>query len=98
MNKAKINYYVDFLLLLAFIGTAKTGLFLFFFMPSGVRQSGRQVFMGIAKSTWVDIHNWLGIAMVVAVIVHYLLHWDWLVCMTKSLFAKKIKNNDVCEK
>ncbi len=96
MNKAKINYYVDFLLLLAFIGTAKTGLLIFFFMPSGVRRGGWQEFMGIAKSTWTDIHNWLGIAMVVIVIVHYLLHWNWLVCMTKSIFGKK--NNEACEK
>lgn len=31
-------------------------------------------------------HTAFGWAFVVLVIIHFLLHWNWLVCITKSLF------------
>jgi hypothetical protein len=34
------------------------------------------------------IHEWLGIAAGGAIIVHLLLHWDWIVGVTRRLFGK----------
>lgn len=89
MNKAKLNYLVDFLLFISFFITAATGLVLFFFIPSGVRQGGYQTFIGIMKATWTDTHNYAGLAMIILSLIHLILHWNWIVCMTKNLFEKK---------
>jgi hypothetical protein len=38
--------------------------------------------------TGVAIHEWLGIAFGAAIITHLLLHWQWIVEITKRLFGK----------
>lgn len=86
MNKAKINYIIDFMTFVSFIFTAVSGLAIFFFMPSGVRQGRLQEFMGIQKGTWSAVHDWFGIIFVILVIMHFFLHWNWIVCMTKNFF------------
>ncbi len=37
-------------------------------------------------STGIPIHEWLGLAVGGVIIVHLLLHWDWIVKTTRSLF------------
>jgi cytochrome b subunit of formate dehydrogenase len=84
MNKTKVNYAVDAIALVSFLVTAVTGLAMFFFMPGGVRQGRVQQFLGIQKGTWTGVHDWAGIVVIVAVLIHVILHWNWIVCMTKS--------------
>jgi cytochrome b subunit of formate dehydrogenase len=92
MDKNKINYIIDFLMTVSFIFVAISGLVIFFFLPSGVRQGGWQEFWGIEKNVWTDIHNWSGIVFVVLVLLHFILHWQWLVCMTKNIFSNEKEN------
>lgn len=40
------------------------------------------------RLTGIAIHEWLSIAFGAAIIVHLLLHWDWLVATTKRIFSK----------
>ncbi|MBN2142201.1 DUF4405 domain-containing protein [Candidatus Woesearchaeota archaeon] len=96
MNKIKVNYIVDAILGLSFIVTAVTGMLLFIFMPSGVRQGRLQEFLGVTKETWTFYHDWAGIIMIALALVHLILHWNWIVCMTKSFF-KKNAAGDSCE-
>ncbi|BFT94116.1 MAG: hypothetical protein MNSN_05290 [Minisyncoccus archaeiphilus] len=42
MNKLKINYLVDFIAFISFLVTSVTGLIIFIFLPSGVRQGRLQ--------------------------------------------------------
>jgi predicted ferric reductase len=89
MSKNKLNFLVDFLALLSFLVTAKTGLIIFFFLPDGVRQGRYQEFFGIAKSTYSAIHDWAGIILIILVVIHLILHWQWIVCSIKNLFKKE---------
>lgn len=98
MNKQKVNYFIDFLALISFIATAISGLAIKFFMPSGVRQGRLQEFLGIQKGAWSEIHDWSGILLIIFVIIHIILHWNWIVSMTKNMFQpnngeNKTKNN-----
>lgn len=96
MNKPKINYTIDLLTLISFLITAFSGLAIKFFMPSGVRQGRLQEFLGIQKGVWSEIHDWFGILFIVLAIIHLVLHWDWIVCMTKNVFkADKCENNKI---
>ena len=94
MKKTQINYIVDILALVSFVVTAITGLVLKFFLPSGVRQSRLQEFWGIPKGTWTEIHDWFGILFIIFTLIHLVLHWNWIVCMTKNIFTS---DNKECE-
>ena len=91
MEKSKINYIIDALIAISFLVVAITGLVMFFFLPSGVQRGGYQEFLGIIKHVWIDIHNWSGIILIILVIVHLILHWNWIGHMTKNIWSKKEK-------
>ncbi len=88
MNKTKVNYVVDFFAFISFLITAISGLAIKFFMPGGVRQGRLQEFLGVQKENWSQIHDWFGILLIILVVIHFILHWDWIICMTKNVFGK----------
>jgi hypothetical protein len=90
-KKAKLNYAVDMVIGLAFILSALSGLVLFF-APSGY-QGGRnpyylQPVLFLSTHTWSVLHTWGSIAMISGVGAHLLLHWEWMVCMTRRLLTR----------
>ncbi|MDD3487378.1 MAG: DUF4405 domain-containing protein [Candidatus Moranbacteria bacterium] len=89
MAKAKTNYIIDFLLLVSFLVTAVSGFVMAAALPSGVGRGSSQSFLGIARHGWVGIHDFFGIVLVILVILHFILHWNWLACMTKNFFKKE---------
>jgi len=89
MDKVKINYFIDILLVISFIVVAITSLILFFFLPSGVRQAGYHTFLGMTKHTWSEIHSISGFSMLALSLVHIILHFKWLTTMSKTTFKKK---------
>lgn len=93
MNRNKLNFIVDFFAFISFLVVAKTGLIIFLFLPEGVRQGRYQEFFGITKSTYSFIHDWAGIVMIVLVVIHFILHWRWIVCSFKNVFKKQSDNN-----
>ncbi|MFZ1397885.1 MAG: cytochrome b/b6 domain-containing protein [Candidatus Promineifilaceae bacterium] len=40
------------------------------------------------RFTGIPIHEWLGIAFGIALIYHLLLHWDWIISISKRLFRR----------
>lgn len=89
MNKPIVNYVVDALMAVSFVVTAVSGVVMFFFLPDQVRGGGFNQFFGITKSTWKVYHDWSGLLMIILVLIHLILHWNWMVCMTKSFFKKR---------
>jgi cytochrome b561 len=73
---------------ISFFIVAITGLTIFFFIPRGTKGAGYQEFIGIAKQDWAFIHQWAGILLVILVGIHLILHWKWIVCMTRDIFKK----------
>ena len=89
-NKARINYVVDLVIAVGFLLTAVSGLVLFFAGSSGGFQGGRnpryvQEVAFLSRYTWRALHDCVGIAMVAGVLAHLVLHWKWIVCMTRNL-------------
>jgi len=41
-----------------------------------------------ARTVWVLIHKWGGFAVGVAALAHLILHWRWLVRMTRREFVR----------
>lgn len=88
MKKTKLNYLVDLCMGLCFLVVAITGVIIFLFLPSGIRRGGYQQFWGITKQNWENIHDWAGIILLIFIVLHLILHWSWIVSMTKALFRE----------
>jgi hypothetical protein len=89
LNKQKLNYLTDLVLTTLFFGVAGTGLFMYFFIPSGVQRGRYLVYMGLTKATWVWIHSRFGILMLILVIIHLVLHRKWIICTTRNFFRRE---------
>lgn len=85
----KLNYWVD-VLLVVFLGlVGGTGLILKFFFVSGVPGAGRRVlFFGFDKMSFLHFHEVVGFFMLIFMLLHLVLHFEWLSRMTKKLFSK----------
>jgi uncharacterized iron-regulated membrane protein len=86
MNRSTINYLVDFVGLICFVLVSITGVILYH-IPEG-RRSGWEMFWGVTKHTWQDIHDYSGFLLIAVVAIHLLLHLTWIWCMTKNLFRR----------
>jgi len=86
MEKNTFKYILDLGMGLSFLIVALTGIFKF---------TGFREFFGITLGyrdppmpliSW--FHDWSGVLMAVIVLIHLILNWDWIVCMTKGFFIK----------
>lgn len=90
-SKAKLNFVVDVMILVAFIAATLSGLILMT-MPQGGYQGGRnpafnQTVLFLTRHEWNDLHVWASLAMIAGIVVHLVLHWRWIVCMVRRLVA-----------
>ncbi|WP_255352009.1 DUF4405 domain-containing protein [Methanosarcina sp. Kolksee] len=79
-----------------FFIVAGTGLVMYFLIPSGIPRGQYVVYMGLTKATWIWIHSKAGILIVILIVVHLILHGQWILCTTKRFFRIG-KKNAVCE-
>ncbi|HWQ49733.1 MAG TPA: DUF4405 domain-containing protein [Methanosarcina sp.] len=96
VSRLKINYLIDLILTTLFFVVASTGLFMYFLIPSGIPRGRYVVYMGLTKATWIWVHSRAGILIVILIVVHFILHSQWIICTTKSFFRKG-KKNAICE-
>jgi len=76
MSKARINFWLDVVIGIAFLFSAISGLV--FLLP--VNSAG---ILGIGYKLWSDLHTWSSLVMIVGVVAHVALHWKWIVAMIK---------------
>ena len=91
--RRKTQHYILFVILfLLGLFQAVSGFILWFGLARGGGQ-GRgwgggtaTTFWSLTRHTWTDIHSWVAVALLVIIITHLILHWKWIVYVTKSLF------------
>ena len=76
MNKLKLNYFVDIGMAIAFVIVTVTGILK---LPA----------LGGQTEAYMFLHDWSGVVLAAFVLLHLILHWNWIVCMTKSCIFKK---------
>lgn len=104
MRKATLNYMLDMVIALAFVVSALTGV-AFLFMGEGGYQGGRNPafetsLLGLSRRTWSDLHTWGSLVMIAGVGMHLVLHWKWIVCMTRNLLPfrpRRVSAQETCE-
>jgi hypothetical protein len=90
MRKATRNYILALVMALLALCQAVSGFVLWVVLPRGY-MGGRDTDSTFIwpRDSWINIHDWTAIALVVIVLVHVILHWGWIVRMTKSYFRPK---------
>jgi len=84
MKKSLYLFALVVFLLAAGLVETVSGFILWFVLPSGGGRRGLELtYLGISRHTWIDIHDWVAVALVAIVLVHLLLHWKWVLHMTK---------------
>ncbi|MCK4725728.1 MAG: DUF4405 domain-containing protein [Anaerolineales bacterium] len=82
------NWMIDITLFISAVLASISGIY-FLYLPIGGYQGGRNPYYGIRilfeRHTWSEIHIWTGVLMIVVVLVHVPIHWDWIVNMTKRM-------------
>jgi len=83
MNKIKLNYWIDIGLALSFLICFITGLIKW---PKLIKIIGVSAYKVLPKSNISTLHDVSGLIMGILVIIHLVLHWKWIVSVTKSIF------------
>jgi hypothetical protein len=94
LSKAKLNFVVDAVILIAFLASAVSGVVLMN-MPHGGYQGGRNPdfnasVLSLSRSEWNDLHVWSSLGMIAGIGVHLLLHWRWIVCTVKRFGRTRV--------
>ncbi|NMC52741.1 MAG: DUF4405 domain-containing protein [Chloroflexi bacterium] len=86
-EKTRKFWTVDALLGISAVIATVSGVY-FLFSPLGY-QGGRNPLYSTTilfdRTTWDLLHTWFGLLMVVIAAIHLILHWDWVVKMTKKM-------------
>jgi len=104
IKRGTLNYIVDIVIGAGFIVSMASGI-VFLFLPSGGGfQGGRNIYfqaeiLGMSRWFLKDLHTYSSILMGVGVLGHLVLHWNWIVCMTRNIFLRgeKKSSRNVCE-
>ncbi len=94
-TKIKTNFIVDAIGYLAFLALVSSGLIMsYVLLPGRDRAAGSPTtLLGYGRHDWGDIHFWAGMIFLAAIIVHLLLHWDWLVGVFRKFMSVESKKS-----
>ena len=80
--KLRQNWWIDALLGLSALIAILSSLY-FLIYPVGGYQGGRNPYYNAVlvfnRSTWDLLHTWSGLGMILAALIHILIHWDWII-------------------
>jgi hypothetical protein len=85
MDPTKRNYIIDILLGLDFLVVLATGIIQFLSLHDifGIRS------WGLPFNTILTVHVWSGMVLLVLIVAHIAVHWQWVANVTRMMFAKK---------
>ena len=95
MRRTTRNYIINAIFSLLMLFQGVSGFILWFLLPGGYRYRGGAGGGGdvdgtflLARHDWLDVHKWAAVALLVMFAVHILVHWQWIIRMTKSYFRQ----------
>ena len=101
MTKAIRNWVLAIIMTALGLVEAITGFVLWLVLPGAGGGSGRGLgggvgasnltYWGLSRHTWINIHDWVAVALIVLVTIHVILHWKWIIRMVKIMFHGQTK-------
>jgi hypothetical protein len=105
MSKVWRNFAIDIVLFLQAVALAGTGAIMKWVLPpgSGGRGwrggwgQGPQTVLGMTRHDLGDVHFWIAASLVVALALHLVVHWRWIVCRFRDLRAAGRHETAACD-
>lgn len=89
-TQTRMNWLIDVAVFLGGVVAGLSGIY-FLFLPSGGYRGGRNPMYGVTilfeRHAWSDAHTWGGVLMIVAVAVHFAIHWEWVKRMSRRTWS-----------
>ncbi|MGD9116383.1 MAG: DUF4405 domain-containing protein [Dehalococcoidia bacterium] len=86
MSKSTRNYLIAVVMGILALIQLVSGFVLWLALPcGGGRGSGDGTFLW-SRDVWLNMHNYAALVFIALVILHIILHWGWIVRMTRSYF------------
>lgn len=79
MNRTLINVIIDLIAALLMLGMIITGYLLRFPLPPGSNKS--LILWGLSRHQWGGVHFWISLSLLLVMLLHLVLHWNWVVSM-----------------
>ena len=89
MKKWVQNYILFGIMFLLALFQAVSGFVLWLALPCGGGRGGGGGTFLFSRDVWLTMHNRAALVLAAIVIVHIILHWGWIVRMTKSYFGRE---------
>jgi hypothetical protein len=94
LRKATSNYFLAVFMFLLGLLEAASGFVLWLVLPRGSGYMGGRGLASEAtllwtRDAWLDLHIWVAVALVIIVVIHLVLHWRWIVFVTRRLGMEK---------
>ncbi len=77
MKSTIANIIIDIVAAFLFLGMIATGYILRFPLPPGSNKT--LSLWGFSRHQWGDVHFWISMGLLVVLVVHLVLHWNWIV-------------------
>jgi len=91
VNKnARFNIFINAMIAINFLLAAISGIYFLFYPGSAGATQPTFIFTSLV---WDLIHTWSGVLMIIAAIVHFGIHWRWVVNVTRRYFERHTNNN-----
>lgn len=79
MNRTVVNIVIDLTATVLFLSMLATGYLLRFPLPPGSNKV--YSLWGLTRHQWGDLHFWVSLGLILVMLVHLALHWNWIVTM-----------------
>jgi len=89
MRKATMHFILDAIEGIILLLLVVSGFILWFALPEGSAAGETVIF---DRHTWVQVHQWLAVGLLIFFSTHIITHWTWISYMIKNYF-KRLKRD-----
>ena len=82
-RNAQRNFWLNIITGLSFLVTAVSGMY-FQFFPGGSNGTPDPSVL-FNRTTWDIIHTWSGVSLMITAMIHFTIHWKWILNVTKKM-------------
>ncbi|MCF7788729.1 MAG: DUF4405 domain-containing protein [Prosthecobacter sp.] len=85
MSRGPFNLLIDLLAAASLLVMVATGYVLRFPLPPATNRTHE--LCGLSRHEWGTIHSWASLVLLLVLVIHVVLHWDWIVTMIRHRFT-----------
>jgi hypothetical protein len=87
-RQTRQNWIIDAAVFAGALLAGISGIY-FLYLPKGGYEGGRNPAYGLtilfSRDSWHDLHTWGGILMILSAVIHFAIHWQWVVMMSRRI-------------